>query len=250
MFTKILQKTAAVTLPMSHPPCDDSDLMNPHLTELAYILDRSGSMAPMQEPAVAAFNDFIKTQLDVPGQARLTLVQFDDHYETPIFALPLAEVPQLTAATYTPRGSTALLDAIGRTIKETDARLQAQPEAERPGKVILAIFTDGEENASTDYTNKHISDLIRLYRDEKNWDFIFLAANQDAIATAGAMNMDRHSSADVCYSRSSIRSTGKAMSRKVRSMRMKSSGQMDAQAAEDDAKPMTQIVQEEEAKAK
>ena len=87
--------------------------MNKHLTEIAYILDRSGSMQPMQEPAVTAFNDFVKAQLDVPGDARLTLIQFDDDYEVPIAALRLQDVPQLTAATYVPRGSTALLDAFG-----------------------------------------------------------------------------------------------------------------------------------------
>jgi len=222
--------------------------MNPHLTEIAYILDRSGSMQCMQEPAVAAFNDFIKIQLDVPGDARLTLVQFDDAYEVPIATTPIHEVPQLTAATYTPRGSTALLDAIGRTIKETSARIDAIPEADRPGKVILTIFTDGQENASREYTATHISDLIRLYRDTKGWEFLFLAANQDAIANAAAMNMDTHSSANVMYSMAGVKSTGSAMSRKVRSMRMKSSGTMDAQALEDDAKSMNEIVREEEQK--
>ncbi len=222
--------------------------MNPHLTEIAYILDRSGSMQPMQEPAVTAFNDFIKSQLDVPGDARLTLVQFDDAYEVPIAALRLQDVPQLTAATYVPRGSTALLDAIGRTIKETDTRLQKLPVASQPGKVIITVFTDGMENASSDYTVKHISDLIRLYRDEKGWEFIFLAANQDAIATAATMRIDACSTGNVTYSSKGVRSTGSAMSRKVRAMRMKSSGTMDAQAVEDDAKPMNQIVQEEEQK--
>jgi ATP-dependent exoDNAse (exonuclease V) beta subunit len=222
--------------------------MNPHLTEIAYILDRSGSMQPMQEPAVAAFNDFIKSQLDVPGDARLTLVQFDDAYEVPVAAMPIQDVPQLTAATYTPRGSTALLDAIGRTIKETDRRITALPEGEKPGKVILSIFTDGQENASHEYSAKHISDLIRLYRDEKGWEFLFLAANQDAMATAATMRMDTGISASVSFSMKGVRSTGSAMSRKVRAMRMKSSGTMDAQAMEDDAKPMNQIVQEEEQK--
>jgi hypothetical protein len=222
--------------------------MNPHLTEIAYILDRSGSMESMQEPAVAAFNDFIKIQLDVPGDARLTLVQFDDAYEVPIATTPIHEVPQLTAATYTPRGSTALLDAIGRTVKETDRRITALPDAEKPGKVILTIFTDGQENASREYTAKHISDLIRLYRDQKGWEFLFLAANQDAIATAATMNMDAHSSANVMYSMAGVKSTGSAMSRKVRAMRMKSSGTMDAQALEDDAKSMNEIVKEEEQK--
>jgi hypothetical protein len=222
--------------------------MNPHLTEIAYILDRSGSMQPMQEPAVAAFNDFIKSQLDVPGAARLTLVQFDDAYEVPVAAMPIQDVPQLTAATYTPRGRTALLDAIGRTIKETDHRISALPDADKPGKVILAIFTDGMENASLEYTIKHIGDLIRLYRDQKGWEFLFLAANQDAMATAATMRMDTGISASVSFSAKGVRSTGSAMSRKVRAMRMKSGGNMDAQAMEDDAKPMNDIVKEEEQK--
>jgi hypothetical protein len=222
--------------------------MNPHLTEIAYILDRSGSMQPMQEPAVAAFNDFIKSQLDVPGAARLTLVQFDDAYEVPVPATPIQDVPQLTAATYTPRGRTALLDAIGRTIKETDLRITALPDVDKPGKVILAIFTDGEENASQEYTLKHIGDLIRLYRDQKGWEFLFLAANQDAMATAATMRMDTGISASVSFSAKGVRSTGSAMSRKVRAMRMKSGGSMDAQAMEDDAKSMNEIVQEEEQK--
>ena len=222
--------------------------MNPHLTEIAYILDRSGSMQPMQEPAVAAFNDFIKSQLDVPGDARLTLIQFDDSYEVPVAAMPIQDVPQLTAATYTPRGSTALLDAIGRTIKETDRRISALPDADKPGKVILAIFTDGEENASQEYTIKHIGDLIRLYRDQKGWEFLFLAANQDAIASGSAMHMDASLSANVSFSMKGIKSTGGAMARKVRAMRMKSGGNMDAQAMEDDAKSMNEIVREEEQK--
>lgn len=222
--------------------------MNPALTEIAYILDRSGSMQTMQEPAVAAFNHFIKTQLDVPGDARLTLVLFDDAYEVPIAAMPIQEVPQLTAATFVPRGSTALLDAIGRTITDTNRRISALPEAERPGKVILTIFTDGMENASSEYTQKHIADLIRLYRQEKGWEFLFLAANQDAIATASAMQMDAHTSSGVAFSARGLKSTGGAMSRKVRAMRMKSSGTMDAQALADDAKPMEEIMKEEEGK--
>ena len=222
--------------------------MNPHLTEIAYILDRSGSMRPMQEPAVAAFNDFIKVQLDVPGDANLTLIQFDDVYEVHIFAKPIHDVPLLTAATYIPRGSTALLDAIGRTIQEIDRRISALPDAEKPGKVILAIFTDGEENASEEYTTHQIGDLIRLYRDQKDWEFLFLAANQDAIATAALMQMDIGTSGNVNYSTKGIQSTGNAMARKVRAMRMKTIGNMDAQAMEDDAKPMDQIMKEEEQK--
>lgn len=222
--------------------------MNPHI-EIAYILDRSGSMQPMQEPAVAAFNDFLKVQLEVPGEARLTLVQFDDQYEVPVAALRLQDVPPLTAATYVPRGSTALLDAIGRTIKDIDTRLQKLSAAHQPAKVILAIFTDGEENASRDYTAKHISDLIHLYRTEKGWEFLFLAANQDAIATAAAMNLAQGTSGNVSFSSKSIQSTGGAMARKVRASRLKASGAaMPLDALADDAKSLAEILREEEGK--
>lgn len=222
--------------------------MNPHLTEIAYVLDRSGSMQPMQEAAVSAFNDFLAVQLDVPGDANLTLVQFDDAYEIHVAGLPLQEVPQLTAATYEPRGSTALLDAIGKTITDLDRRLGDQPEQTRPGKVIVAIFTDGHENASREFTASQISDLIRSHRESQGWEFLFLAANQDAIATAAALKMDTHHSGAVCFSMKGVQSTGAAMSRKVRAMRMKSSGTMDDQARADDALSLNEIAQEEQDK--
>lgn len=214
--------------------------------ELAYILDRSGSMQPMQEHAVAAFNDFLKAQQDVPGEARLTLVQFDDRYEVPIAALRLQDVPQLTATTYTPRGSTALLDAIGRTIKDLDIRLQKLPPTQQPAKVIVAIFTDGEENASTEYSAKHISDLIHLYRESKGWEFLFLGANQDAIASAAKMNIAQGTSGNVQFSAHGIQATGKALARKVRASRLKASGTMDVMAMKDDAMSLDSILREEE----
>jgi hypothetical protein len=222
--------------------------MNTNLAEIAFILDRSGSMNPLREPAVTAFNAFVKSQLDVPGDARLTLVQFDDAYEVPVAAQPLKNVPELTAATYVPRGSTALLDAIGRTITETARRLTALPDEEKPGKVIMAIFTDGLENASREYNSKQISELIRVHRDTHGWEFLFLAANQDAIASAAAMKMNAHLSSNMEFSAKGMQAGWNAWSRKTRSMRMKSSGTMDKQAMEDDLKSMQEIVKEEEQK--
>lgn len=197
--------------------------MNTTLTELAYILDRSGSMQPMQEAAVAAFNDFLRSQLDVPGSARLTLVLFDDQYEVPVASIPIEQTPFLTASGFVPRGSTALLDAIGRTIKDTDERMKKLPADQQPGKVIFAIFTDGLENASRHFTAHHVSDLISLYRKEKQWDFIFLAANQDAIATAAQMSMDRDSSATVNFFSGAVKSTGRSIGRKVSALRKQAS---------------------------
>lgn len=227
---------------------NDQPLPSAFVSEIAYVLDQSGSMGPMQEPAIAAFNDFIKSQLDVPGDARLTLVLFDDQYEVPVASRPIEQVEPLTAATYQPRGSTALLDAIGRTVTELDARIQAQPEARRPGKVIVAIFTDGQENASRQFTAAHISDLIRLYRDERGWEFLFLAANQDAIASAARMNIAAHMGGDVQFSEKGIKSSSAAMARKVRASRMKSTGTMDQRAVLDEGMSLREIIAEEEAK--
>ncbi len=208
------------------------------MTHLAYILDRSGSMTGMEEAAVSAFNDFLRTQLEVPGQAHLTLVQFDDQYEVNHERLPLEKVPQLTAARYTPRGSTALLDAIGRTIK-TIAH-HSTPESQ----VIFAIFTDGLENASHQFTMPHIADLIAEKRNQ-GWTFLFLAANQDAIATAASINIAQYDTSHVSYSQSGVKSTGAAFSRKARALRRMTSPDLTEQEQADLQKPLSDIVEEE-----
>ncbi len=215
--------------------------MNPNLIEIAYILDRSGSMQSMQEPAITGYNDFIKQQLDVPGDARLTLVLFDNEYLVPYVARPVEQVPQLDASTYVPRGSTALLDAIGETIDTLGKRMAATPEEERPGKVIVAVFTDGEENSSERFAAKDIAARIKHQQEKYGWEFIFLAANQDAIATASRMNMAAHSSGNVRFCQEAIIGSNKAISRKISSMRRKSMGIH----SEDFDASMSQLVQEE-----
>ena len=125
------------------------------------------------------------THVDV---ARLTLILFDDHYEVPIKSQPLGQVPLLTRQTFVPRGSTALLDAIGRTIKKMTVSFAARPAANRPDTIIVAILTDGEENASRTFSQAHIADLIAEKR-AQGWEFIFLAANQDAIAEATRLSI-------------------------------------------------------------
>lgn len=164
------------------------------LAEIAVILDRSGSMQSIASDAIGGFNVFVEAQAQVPGEARLSLVLFDDQYEVPFKSIPPVEMPPLTSATYIPRGSTALLDAIGRTVKKMTTSFAARPVEKRPGKVIIAILTDGQENASTKYTQAHIADLIAEKR-AQGWEFLFLAANQDAIATAARYNIAREDAA-------------------------------------------------------
>ncbi|MDF1789861.1 MAG: hypothetical protein P1U82_28640, partial [Verrucomicrobiales bacterium] len=152
------------------------------------------------------------------------------------------EVVELDATTYVPRGSTALLDAIGRTIIELGKKLAATPEEQRPGQVIVAIFTDGFENASREFDVHKINDLITQQRNDYNWQFLFLAANEDAIATAAQLGIDRRSSSAVPYSRAGIRSTSSSLSRKMRAMRHHAS--TGEKLADLDA-PMQDIVEDE-----
>ncbi len=154
---------------------------NPDFSYLACVIDRSGSMDSIKSDAIGGFNSFLEAQKKVPGTAIMTIVLFDDQYEKLCDAAPLQEVKPLTDNTFVPRGSTALLDAIGRTIDELGLSLAAMPEDQRPGNVIVAILTDGYENASRVFTREQIFDKITHQQTVYQWQFEFLAANQDAI---------------------------------------------------------------------
>lgn len=213
-------------------------------TEIAYILDRSGSMGSLVETAISSFNEFLKEQKNEAGEATFTLVLFDDKYLLHADAVPIREVVELDATTYVPRASTALLDAIGRTVDNVGKRLAALKEEDRPGKVVVAIFTDGMENASTDYAEGQISKMIKHQQDKYNWEFLFLGANQDAIATAGRMNIHAHNSSNFLYSGPGLTSSSVALSRKLSAMRQSEAGVMN----EDLKVPLSDIVSEEEGK--
>ena len=193
--------------------------MNKKLTEIAYILDRSGSMQPLVESAISGFNTFLKDQQETPGEANFTLVLFDDEYLLHADRSPIAEVRPLDANTYVPRASTALLDSIGRTIDNIGNKLSKIPKKDRPGKVIVAIYTDGYENASTDYTVQKISKMIRHQTDNYGWEFLFLAANEDAIATAASYGIDRKNASQVQFSEVGHHASSGSISRKVSSHR-------------------------------
>ena len=131
---------------------------NAHYTEIAFILDRSGSMKSCQQAAIDGFNRFLADQQQIEGLAKLTLVLFDDEYFVPISSIPVQEIVPLTDDTYQPQGCTALLDAIGKTVDDLGLRLAALAEKDRPGQVIVAILTDGLENASQRFNWKEIEE--------------------------------------------------------------------------------------------
>ena len=163
--------------------------MNLNLTEIVCVIDRSGSMESIASDAVGGFNAFLKEQQKDTSEARLTLVLFDHEYQVLYESANVQEVSPLNAETYIPRGTTALLDAVGRTMTDLGARLANIAEENRAAKVIVAILTDGMENASTDYSNEKIAEMIEHQRTKYGWEFIFLAANQDAIASAAKLSI-------------------------------------------------------------
>jgi hypothetical protein len=151
-----------------------------NLTEIVCIVDRSGSMGSIRNDAIGGFNTFLEDQQKVKGRCLLTFVQFDDIYEKVHDGVDIQKVPKLTDETYQPRGSTALFDAVGKTINEVGARLASTPEDKRPGKVLVVILTDGHENASHEFNRQQIFDMVKVQRDTFSWEFIFLGAGIDA----------------------------------------------------------------------
>jgi len=162
-------------------------LTDPDLTWITIILDRSGSMASARESTVAGFNEFVRDQKKLPGQARLKLVQFDDQYDE-VFDLPLSEVPELTQDTFVPRGWTALYDAQGKTITTLQENISKLSSAERPSKVVIVTLTDGMDNKSKEYSKTSIASLNDKMKNEYKWQLVYLGANQDAVAVGGGMN--------------------------------------------------------------
>lgn len=160
------------------------------LTEIVCVIDKSSSMEAIEKDAVAGFNKFIKSQKEEAGQAAITVVLFDTDYKYLYFGTDIQNVKRLTRKSYVPSGMTALLDAVGKTIDDVGVRLSDIPENERPERVIFAILTDGEENSSKEYTRQQVFNKIKLQTDVYKWQFVFLAANQDAITSAELIGID------------------------------------------------------------
>ncbi|MEO7167423.1 MAG: VWA domain-containing protein [Chthoniobacterales bacterium] len=220
--------------------------MNKNYTAIAFILDRSGSMERCQDAAIEGFNRFLREQQTAEGLAKLTLVLFDDEYLVPARSLPVAEILPLDSDTYVPRGSTALLDAIGQTIGEVGKDLASIPEQDRPAQVIVAILTDGLENASEKYTWKQVARLIKQQTEQYRWTFLFLGANQDAIATAAQISIAAANSATYVADAPGSRAVHRSLSRKMRSMRSSAMGTATLQEQADAAAPMADLVDEED----
>jgi hypothetical protein len=184
------------------------------LTHLYFLLDRSGSMQSIKSDTEGGFNAFITEQRAAVGDCRVTLAQFDDSYEVVYTDRPVADVPPLALA---PRGSTALLDAIGRLITDTGATLAAMPEDERPGNIVVAIMTDGQENASHEWHRPAVKALVQQQTTNYDWQFLYMGADQDAIEVGSGLGVGSDHS--MSYGRGNVNQMMSATSANLSSYR-------------------------------
>jgi hypothetical protein len=163
-----------------------TDMPNESLTEIAVILDRSGSMDSIKKDMEGGFATFIAEQRKIPDPCVVSLYRFDTLFDAVYEERALADVPALDLE---PRGSTALLDAMGQAIGLIGARLAKKPESERPGKVVVMVITDGAENASREFNRQQIKEKVTHQQDVYQWQFAFLGANMDSIGEAQSLGI-------------------------------------------------------------
>jgi uncharacterized protein YegL len=159
--------------------------MKKGLTELVFILDKSGSMGGLETDTIGGYNSMLAKQQTVEGECHITTVLFDNNYELLHDRIDIKAVSPITEKEYQVGGSTALLDAIGRTIHKIGNAQKHTADDYRAEKVMFVIITDGEENSSREYSAEKIKAQIERQKTKYGWEFIFLGANIDAVETAG-----------------------------------------------------------------
>ena len=170
--------------------------MKKNLTELVFILDKSGSMSGLEKDTIGGFNSLLDQQRKVDGECVITTVLFDNRYELLHDRIDIRAVQPITGKEYFVGGSTALLDAIGKTIHKIGTVQKNTAEDYRAEKVMFVIITDGEENASRHYSSMQIREMIQRQKERYGWEFIFLGANIDAVDTAGRFGIDADRAVD------------------------------------------------------
>lgn len=165
--------------------------MKKDLVEIVFILDRSGSMSGLEADTIGGFNNMIEKQKGIEGDAIISTVLFDNHFEVLHNRMNLKEINKMTDKEYFVRGSTALLDAIGRSITKIINVHKSISEEEKPEQVMFVITTDGMENASREYSYKKVKDLINDQKKFYDWIFLFLGANIDAVDVGSKFGIDK-----------------------------------------------------------
>ena len=159
--------------------------MNNNLTEIVFILDRSGSMAGLESDTIGGFNAMLDRQKKEPGEALLSAVLFSNDSQVLYDRVDIRKIEPMTEQQYRVGGCTALLDAIGGAVRHIANVHKYAREEDRPGKTVFVITTDGLENASRRYDYAEVQRMVRHEQEKYGWEFVFLGANMDAISAAG-----------------------------------------------------------------
>lgn len=186
--------------------------MKKNLAELIFILDRSGSMSGLESDTIGGYNSMLRKQMDSVGEAFITTALFDDEYELLHDRINLKGVRPITEKEYFVRGTTALLDAIGKSIQKIINVQRNTSEDEKAEKILFVITTDGLENASREYSYAKIKAMIEHQKSKYGWEFIFLGANIDAVSEAEKFGIDSSRSAQYHNDKEGIELNYKAVS--------------------------------------
>jgi hypothetical protein len=208
------------------------------ITHITLVLDRSGSMHSVRDDAIGGFNAFVEQQRRLPGHATLTLIQFDDVFCEMYRAKPIGEVPFLDADTFVPRGSTALYDALGRAVADTLEYVRDLDEGQRPAHVIVAILTDGQENASKEYTHQRVRSIVNEANAKPNWQVLFLASSLAVVEDARQLGVSRQTSMAFNASRKGTRIAFGQISGRVTDVRCRASSEKSDDDNDDDPGPI------------
>lgn len=163
--------------------------MKKNLTELVFILDRSGSMQGLEKDTIGGFNSMLQKQAKVPGDAFVSTILFDDRAEVLHDRVKIQQVRPMTEKEYYVRGCTALLDAIGGAIHHIGNIHKYSRSEDVPEHTLFVITTDGMENASRRYSAQKVKNMIQRQKEKYGWEFLFLGANIDAVETAGHLGI-------------------------------------------------------------
>lgn len=163
--------------------------MRENLTEIVFIIDRSGSMHGLEKDTIGGFNAMIEDERKKEGEALVSTVLFDDTTAVIHDRIDIRNVPPLTEREYSVRGCTALLDAVGGAVHHIGNIHKYARAEDVPAKTVFIITTDGMENASRYYSKEHVREMIERQKTKYGWEFIFLGANIDAVESAGAIGI-------------------------------------------------------------
>lgn len=202
--------------------------MNKDLVEIVLIIDRSGSMSNISQEAQQGINKLIEDNQKAPGFCNITLVDFSDTVNVKYDGAPISEA---SSYHHIPTGFTKLNDAIGLTIDMVGRRLAKTEEKDRPSLVLVNIMTDGQENASKEYSGQRIHEMIKHQEEKYNWKFNFMSAGLDAIKQADSLNLGGVKS--MAFDPNNISAVYKMSSDKIRTARSMSSGGLANQVSMD-----------------